>query len=254
MATPFIAGNWKMNTTADEAVALVREMRGPLEALDGITRVVCPPFISLVGVAGELSGSVINVGAQNMHSESSGAFTGEISSAMLEGLCQYVVLGHSERRQLFGEGDAFINHKVQGALANGLIPILCVGETLTERETDHTLEVVTQQVRAGLAGVKSSIGGLVLAYEPVWAIGTGMAADGATAQEVMGLMRSLLREGLGDAIASATPLLYGGSVTSDNVAEFASQQDIDGALVGGASLRSEAFVEIAKIIRDARTG
>jgi triosephosphate isomerase len=254
MATPFIAGNWKMNTTVDEAVALVRDMRGPLDALSGITCVVCPPFVSLAAVAGELSGSVIGVAAQNMHPEAKGAFTGEISPAMLEGLCRYVILGHSERRQLFGEDDAFINRKVQAALANGLVPILCVGETLEERETGKAQNVVTRQLREGLTGVDATLEGLVLAYEPVWAIGTGKAADGATAQEIMGLMRSLLRDIAGDATAEATPLLYGGSVTPGNVAEFADQQDIDGALVGGASLRADLFVEIARAIRDARTG
>jgi triosephosphate isomerase (TIM) len=252
MATPFIAGNWKMNTTLAEAVALVRDMRGPLEALDGITRVVCPPFVSLAAVAGELSGSAIGVGAQNMHPEAKGAFTGEVSPTMLEGLCRYVILGHSERRQLFNEDDAFINRKVQAALTAGLVPVLCVGETLEEREAGRAQNVVTRQVREGLAGAEIPVGGLVLAYEPVWAIGTGRAADGATAQEIMGLMRSLLRDVAGDAAAAATPLLYGGSVTADNVAEFAGQQDIDGALVGGASLRAEQFVEIARAIRDVR--
>ncbi|MDA1215922.1 MAG: triose-phosphate isomerase [Chloroflexi bacterium] len=254
MATPFIAGNWKMNTTVDEAVALVRDMRGPLEALNGITCVVCPPFVSLAAVAGELSRSAIGVAAQNMHPEAKGAFTGEVSPAMLEGLCHYVILGHSERRQLFGEDDAFINRKVQAALGNGLVPILCVGETLEEREAGKAQNVVTRQVREGLAGVDATLGGLVLAYEPVWAIGTGKAADGATAQEIMGLMRSLLRDIAGDATGEATPLLYGGSVTPDNVAEFAGQLDIDGALVGGASLRADLFVEIARAIRDARPG
>lgn len=254
MATPFIAGNWKMNTTVDEAVALVRDMRGPLEALDGITRVVCPPFVSLAAVAGELSGSAIGVGAQNMHPEPKGAFTGEVSSAMLEGLCRYVILGHSERRQLFHEDNTFINRKVQTALTSGFVPILCVGETLQEREAGQAQDVVTQQVREGLAGVEAPAGSLVLAYEPVWAIGTGKAADGVTAQEIMGLMRLLLRDVTGDAVAEAIPLLYGGSVTPDNVAEFTGQPDIDGALVGGASLRAELFVEIARAIRDARTG
>ena len=254
MATPFIAGNWKMNTTVDEAMALVRDMRGQLEAIEGITCVVCPPFVSLAAVAGKLSGSAIGVGAQNMHPEAKGAFTGEVSPTMLEGLCRYVILGHSERRQLFGEEDAFINRKVQAALASGFVPILCVGETLEEREADRAQDVVTHQVREGLAGTEIPVGGLVLAYEPVWAIGTGRAADGATAQEIMGLMRSLLRDVVGDAVAEATSLLYGGSVTPDNVAEFAAEEDIDGALVGGASLRAEQFVEIARAIRDARVG
>jgi triosephosphate isomerase len=253
MAKPFIAGNWKMNTTVSEALALVRDMRGPLEAIRGTTCVVCPPFVSLAAVAEELYGSAIGVAAQNMHPEAKGAFTGEVSPAMLEGLCDYVILGHSERRHLFGEEDAFINRKVHAALSKNLVPILCVGETLAEREAGKAQNVVSRQVREGLAGVDAALGTLVLAYEPVWAIGTGKAADGAAAQEVMGLMRSLLRDITGDARAEATSLLYGGSVTPDNVAEFAGQQDIDGALVGGASLRSELFVDIARAIRDART-
>ena len=250
MAIPFVAGNWKMNTTVDEAVALAQALREPLELLDGITRAVCPPFVSLTAVARALDGSAIQVGAQNLHPEPKGAFTGEVSGMMLHGLCRYVIVGHSERRQHFGEDDATVNRKVQSALSVGLVPILCVGERLEEREQGRAEEVVTRQLQGGLAEVgPASL--LVVAYEPVWAIGTGHAATGAMAQDMMGLIRKLLRETAGNS-ADTVPLLYGGSVTAANVAEYAAERDIDGALVGGASLRADEFVEIVRQVRETR--
>ena len=252
MATPFVAGNWKMHTTVEEAVALAQAVRGPLERLAGITRVVCPPFVSLAAVTHALEGSAIQVGAQNLHPEPKGAFTGEVSGAMLQGLCSHVIVGHSERRHHFGEDDATVNRKLLSAMAVGLTPILCVGERLEEREKGRAAEVVSRQLRAAVSGVATAeMARLAVAYEPVWAIGTGRAATGAMAQEMMGLLRTLLRERAGDE-ADEVPLLYGGSVTAENIGEFAREPDINGALVGGASLRAEEFVEIARQVREAR--
>ncbi len=252
MATPFIAGNWKMHTTVEEAVALAAALRIPLERLDGISRVVCPPFVSLAAVAGELEGSAVQVGAQNLHPEAKGAFTGEVSGTMLRGLCSHVIVGHSERRRHFGEDDATVNRKLLSAMAVGLTPILCVGERLEEREQGRAAEVVSRQLSAAISGVaKADTARLVVGYEPVWATGTGRAATGAMAQEMMGLLRTLLRQQAGDG-ADEVPLLYGGSVTAENIGEFAREPDIDGALVGGASLRAEEFVDIARRVRDAR--
>jgi triosephosphate isomerase len=244
-----------MNTTLDEAVALVGQVRVPLEKLSGIKGVLCPPFVSLAAVAGALQGSAVAVGAQNMHPETKGAFTGEISGAMLQGLCQYVIVGHSERRHLFGEKDEFVNRKVTAALDLGLTPILCVGETLAERDAGQAHDIVSAQLRLGLQGVgPEARATLVVAYEPVWAIGTGRAATGELAQEMMGLVRQALADLAGAEAAAEVPLLYGGSVTAENIAEFAALRDIDGALVGGASLRADEFVAIAKAIAELRKG
>ncbi|MSQ06484.1 MAG: triose-phosphate isomerase [Dehalococcoidia bacterium] len=245
MPTPVVAGNWKMNTTLAEATALAAGVREGMKALRGVEVILCPPFISLAAVRDAVRGSSIKVGAQNMHFEKSGAFTGEVSAAMLQGLCDYVILGHSERRQLFGEDDGLINRKVKAAFAHGLRPILCVGETLEQRESGRAAQVVGQQVKAGLAGVHD-ITGLVVAYEPVWAIGTGRAATPEIAAEVMGgTIAEALRELFG-AAAGQVPLLYGGSVNPGNVAGYAGQASIHGALVGGASLQAAQFVEIAR--------
>ena len=245
MPTPIVAGNWKMNTVVPEAIVLAAQMRDALDAVTGVEKVVCPPFVSLMAVQGLLDGASVKLGAQNMHHAEKGAFTGEVSPAMLAGLCQYVILGHSERRQLFGETDEVVNLKVQAAIEAGLRPILCVGERLDEREGGRAEEVVTRQLGGGLEGV-SSVGTLAVAYEPVWAIGTGVAATGEIAEAVMTVIRSYLTDMYGENAARNVPLLYGGSVTPDNVAEFASQPNINGALVGGASLNAESFVEIAK--------
>ena len=244
MPTPLVAGNWKMNLTPAEAVALVRELREPLAAIDGVTRVICPPFVALQSAAAVLAGTPVHVGAQNMHPEPKGAFTGEVSAPMLQGLCDYVIVGHSERRHVFGEGDDLIGRKVTSAIRSSLIPILCIGETSEERDGGKADSVCQRQLQAGLAGLtEGETAQVVVAYEPVWAIGTGRSATPELAQEIMGAVRAELRRIAGDAAANV-PLLYGGSVTPDNAAAFAAQPDIDGALVGGASLKAASFVPI----------
>lgn len=245
MPTPIVAGNWKMNTTVAEAVSLASALRDPLDAVDDVGKVVCPPFVSLAAVRDALQGSSTAVGAQNMHFEERGAYTGEVSAAMLTDLCTYVIIGHSERRQHFWETDEVVNRKVRAALEAGLKPIVCVGEGLEEREEGYAESVVTSQLRGALRRV-DSIATLAVAYEPIWAIGTGMAATGEAAEAIMVAIRGTLTELYGDAAAGETPLLYGGSVTPDNVAEFASQSNINGALVGGASLDAGRFAEIAR--------
>ena len=245
----FICGNWKMHKTASEAVALVRELRQRLNTQVQIG--IAPPFTSLAPVKAALQGSPIQLFGQNCHHEKQGAFTGEVSAGMLAEIgCDGVILGHSERRQYFGETDEGVNKKLRSALEAGLHPIVCVGETLAEREANRTWEVVSRQVRGALAGISGEqIGRLTLAYEPVWAIGTGKVATTAQAQEVHGQIRGLLRELAGAANADQTRIQYGGSVKPDNAAELLAQPDIDGALVGGASLKAEDF---ARIIAGAR--
>lgn len=247
MAKPFVAGNWKMNTTIAEAIKLARALRPALSGIDGVTRVVCPPLISLAGVSAEFVGSGIEVGAQNMHSEPKGAFTGEVAGGMLKDVCNYVILGHSERRQLLGEKDDFINAKVRAALGIGLTPILCVGETLEEREAGQAGTVVETQIQSGFRDLSAEeIGKAVVAYEPVWAIGTGRAATPEMAQEMMGLLRYEVARLSTIEIAGVVPLLYGGSVNAENCAELAREEDLDGALVGGASLKPDDFAAIAR--------
>ncbi len=245
MRLPIIAGNWKMNTTVEEAVALVRDMLGGLEDIGGVDKVVCPPFVSLAEVKPVLEHSSVKLGAQNLHFEEKGAYTGEVSPVMLAGLCQYVIVGHSERRQYFGETDEIVNRKVKTALKFKLLPIMCVGETLAENEAGKTEEVVTRQVRKGLAGVDQP-GGLVIAYEPIWAIGTGKAATGQQANATIGLIRRTVREVYGEQVAGGLRIQYGGSVTGANILEFISQPEIDGGLVGGASLKAPEFVSIVE--------
>jgi triosephosphate isomerase len=245
MRLSLIAGNWKMNTTVTEAVALVQSMQQRLDEIKGVEKVVCPPFISLTAVAELVKDSSIELGAQNMHFEDKGAYTGEHSPLMISGLCQFVILGHSERREHFGESDVVINKKVQAALKVGLKPILCVGERLEEKEAGRTIEVISRQIRADLEGMTSA-GGLVIAYEPIWAIGTGRAASGEQANDTIGVIRKLIAEIYSDEVAQALRILYGGSVTRANIAEFISQPEIDGALVGGASLRADEFVSIVE--------
>ncbi len=242
---PIIAGNWKMNTTPSEATALVDAMRQRLEAIQGVEVVLCPPFVSLAGVRSRLEGSPILAGAQNMYFMDKGAFTGEISPLMLRGLVDYVILGHSERRQYFGETDDLVAKKVRAALDRGLKPIMCVGERLNEYEAGQTEEVVTRQVKGGLAGV-DGLAGLVIAYEPVWAIGTGKPATGGGANQVIGMIRRVVGSMFGARAAEAIRIQYGGSVTPDNIREFMDQPEIDGALVGGASLKADSFVEIVR--------
>lgn len=246
--TPFVAGNWKMNKTAAEARELVSKLLAPLMDVAGVDKVLCPPFTSLFAVSSMLEGSGIGLGAQNMHWEEKGAFTGEIAPGMLKEVCSYVIIGHSERRTYFGETDATVNKKLHAALKIGLTPIVCVGETLEEYESGRTSEVVLRQINLGFADVDPAIAaGIVVAYEPVWAIGTGKASSGENAQFVHGqVIRPALSRLFGEENAQAMRILYGGSVTSANASEFFGQSDIDGALVGGASLKVDDFVAIAK--------
>ncbi len=249
--TPIVAGNWKMHTTIAEGLALVDAMLPRLQALDGVDRVVCPPFVSLAAIADRLRGTDVRVGAQNVHPEPKGAFTGEVSLPMLAGLVSYVIVGHSERRQYFGEDDAFVNRKVRATLAAGLQPIVCVGETLEQNERGDTEAVVARQTRAALDDV-DDVSNLVVAYEPIWAIGTGRAATPDGANATIGLIRQAVAGLLGQAAADGLRIQYGGSVTAENFGEFIAQPEIDGALVGGASLKPDPFVEIARLARAKR--
>ena len=242
MRIPLIAGNWKMNTTVNEATDLVRAMVPDLDKVKGMEKLLCPPFISLAAIKELLKGTSVKLGAQNMYFKDKGAYTGEISPVMLADLCEFVILGHSERRQLLGETDEVINKKVKTAFEFGLTPILCVGETLAENEAGKTEKVITAQVKAALAGIAPS-DKLVVAYEPIWAIGTGKAARGKQASTTICLIRGAISS-LWDNVASEVRVLYGGSVTSANIAEFISEAEIDGALVGGASLKAAEFVSI----------
>jgi triosephosphate isomerase len=248
MRQPLVAGNWKMFKTVAEARQLVIELGASLNGIRGVEKVLCPPFTSLLAVRALLEGTDIGLGAQNMHWEAQGAFTGEVAPAMLKELCQYVILGHSERRTYFGETDATVNLKTKAALAVGLIPIVCIGETLAEYEAGETGQVVERQVRLGLADLLlSSDIPLVIAYEPVWAIGTGRAstAEGANAV-VADIIRPAFASLYGDAAAQAVRVLYGGSVKGSNATEYFHQPDIDGALVGGASLKALDFSAIVQ--------
>ena len=239
-----VAANWKMNKTAVEGVEMVRAMKDHLEAVSNVEVIICPGFPSLQVVAEILRDSTVRVGAQNMHPETEGAYTGEVSAAMLMETCRYVIVGHSERRLHFRETDGDVNLKTRAALKAGLTPIVCVGEKLEEREEGGAERFVSSQIRGALSGVDPS--GIVVAYEPVWAIGTGRAATSQLAQGIMSLIRHELSDMWGSETARTTPLLYGGSVTPDNISDFVRQPDIDGALVGGASLDADSFVGIVR--------
>jgi len=245
MRIPFIAGNWKMNTTVSEAIKLVDEIKPQLETVTGVEIALCPPFVSLTAVRQAIAGSGIKVGAQNVYYQEKGAFTGEVSPTMLAGLCDYVILGHSERRQYFSETNETVCRKAQAALKVGLIPILCIGENLAEFESGRTEQIVTTQLSESLRGVEMPRG-LVIAYEPVWAIGTGKAATGVQANRVTALIRGNASRLYGAPFGRDVRILYGGSVTGDNISEFVGQLDIDGALVGGASLKVDQFVSIVR--------
>jgi triosephosphate isomerase len=242
---PIVAGNWKMNTTLPEAVELAAAVRDAVGDVESVERVVCPPFVSIAAVGERLAGSSIGVGAQNLHWEPKGAFTGEVSPLMLAGLCAYAIVGHSERRQHFGEDDAIVSRKVRAALGHGLAPIMCVGEDLAQNEAGQTLEVVGRQVRGGLDGVQPT-DRLVIAYEPIWAIGTGRAATAEGANQVIGAIRRVVADLWSGALADAVRIQYGGSVTAANAAELFAQPEIDGALVGGASLKAADFATIVR--------
>jgi len=248
MRTKIVAGNWKMNKTPGEGSALIAGIRKELGAETcPVEVVVCPPFTGLDAAAKALAGSKIGLGAQNMHGEVSGAFTGEVAANMLLELgVRYVILGHSERRALFGETDAIVNRKVKAALAAGLTPIVCVGETLAEREANKTEKVVTTQVRDSLAGLGADLRKIVVAYEPVWAIGTGKTASPAQAQEVHALIRRVLATISDGQTATSIRIQYGGSMKPENARELMSQPDIDGGLIGGAALKADAFVAIVR--------
>jgi len=248
MRTPFVAGNWKMNKTVAEARDLVFKMAMPLRDIQGVEKVLCPPFPALVAVSALLAGTDIGLGAQNMHWESKGAFTGEVSPGMLAEFCKYVIIGHSERRAYFYETDESVNKKVRAAQAADLTPIVCVGETLEQYESNKTAEVVKHQIHSGLIGTDAAHASrLVIAYEPVWAIGTGRASSVENAEGVVhNLIRPALAELFGADAAGAIRVLYGGSVTGANAAEYFASPEIDGALVGGASLKVDDFVAITK--------
>ena len=249
MRTPFIAGNWKMHKTIDEAVALVEELRSALQGVVGCDVAICPPAPSLAAVREALAGSAIGLGAQNMYWEEQGAFTGEVSPLMLQGLCDYVIIGHSERRTIFGETDEMVNKKLHAALAHGLKPILCVGENLQQNQAGETTAYVSGQVRAAFSGVTAEQARTVtIAYEPIWAIGTGLPATGEGANAIIGgTVRATVAALYGHDVADGIRIQYGGSVKPANIAEFMAQPDIDGALVGGASLRTADFAQIVRI-------
>jgi triosephosphate isomerase (TIM) len=248
MRTPVVAGNWKMNKSIVEAQDLISALRIPLGAVNGVEKVICPPFTSLMAASKALEGSGIGLGAQNMHWEEKGAFTGEISPAMVNELCGYVILGHSERRAYFGETDEIVNRKLMAAQTISLTPIICVGETLDQYESKSTREVVSKQTAQSLRGVSSAFAPrIIVAYEPVWAIGTGKASNGEEANAVIkNVIRPALLELFGYETSQAIRVLYGGSVTASNAAEFFGEPDVDGALVGGASLKIDEFVAITK--------
>lgn len=252
MRTPIIAGNWKMHKTYDGAMDLVEALMDELDNVEGAEVVLCPPFPWLLAVAEYLEETPILLGAQDCYWADEGAFTGEVSALMLKDLAQYCIVGHSERRALFGETDEWVNKKVHALLGHGIRPICCVGERLEEREAGETDAFVTEQVRAALAGVSPEDAlMIVMAYEPIWAIGTGRAATAEEANRVAGLIRSEINELYGAPTAEGVRIQYGGSVSGRNAAELMAQPEIDGALVGGASLRADEF---ATIVRAAAEG
>ena len=254
MRTPIIAGNWKMNKTVAESRTLVEGMRDGLAQIQGIEMVLCPPFTALTTVADMIRGTDIQLGAQDMFWDEKGAYTGEISPLMLQELCRFVIIGHSERRQHFGETDEGVNRKVKAALQHGLTPIVCVGEDLTQNEAGQTESWVSGQVRAALRELTAGqVAGLVIAYEPIWAIGTGKPATGPGANAIIGqVIRGTISSVFGQDTAQALRIQYGGSVKSQNIAEFMSQPEIDGALVGGASIVADEFVSIIRQTAEAK--
>lgn len=248
MRTPLVAGNWKMNKTVEEARSLVYQMSAKLREINGVEKVLCPPFPALIAVNAQLQGSDLGLGAQNMFWEEKGAYTGEVSPLMVKELCKFVIIGHSERRTYFGETDETVNKKVLAAQKYDITPIVCVGETLQQYEAGQTAEVVGRQIRLGLAKVDPGFAPrLIVAYEPVWAIGTGKASSADNANGVLGkVIRPALTELFGEQTAQAIRILYGGSVTSTNATEYFNCSEIDGALVGGASLKVDEFIAITQ--------
>jgi triosephosphate isomerase (TIM) len=246
MRTPFIAGNWKMFKTVHETIVYVKELRGLIKDVSDVTVVVAPPFTAVHAAAEAARNSNVAVSAQNMYWEKEGAFTGETSAGMIkEAGAEYVIIGHSERRTLFGETDVTVNRKLMAVIAADLTPIVCIGETLDQRERNETMDVLDRQIKGGLDSLNGDqVGALVVAYEPVWAIGTGRTATPAQAGEAHAHIRSRLRQWFGAAAADQCLVLYGGSVKPDNIRELMAQPDVDGALVGGASLDVRAFYDI----------
>jgi triosephosphate isomerase len=253
MRTPFIAGNWKMFKTVRETVAFVTDLRAAVRDVVGVQIVVAPPFTAVHAAAEALRDSNIGVSAQDLYWEKEGAFTGEVSAAMIkEAGAQFVIIGHSERRRLFGETDVMVNRKVTAGMASGLTPIMCIGETLEERERNETLAVLDRQLKGGLEGVAGErLHSVVIAYEPVWAIGTGRNATSAQAGEAHAHIRTRLRQWFGGDPAEHCRVIYGGSVKPDNIRELIGEPDVDGALVGGASLEVRSFVDIVTRSRPA---
>ena len=254
MRTPIIAGNWKMNKTIREAVELVEAMQAPLSRIKGVTKVVCPTAVCLPAVREAIGNAEIGLGAQNMYFAEEGAYTGEIAPNMIKELCQYVIIGHSERRGYFGETDEMVNKKIKAAFMHGLTPIVCVGETLELRQAGQTNEWVKNQVVAALEGLAGDqVKSLIIAYEPIWAIGTGVAATSQDAQDVIGgVVRPTVADLFGDKVAQAVRIQYGGSVKPANTTELMSMPDVDGGLVGGASLKAEDFVEIVRLTAESQ--
>lgn len=249
MRSPLVAGNWKMNKTTGEAIDLIEKLKEGCEGLRDVEIVVCPPFTALQAVSQALLDSLspIRVGAQDLHWEIRGAYTGEVSPEMLRDLgCQFVIVGHSERRQFFHETDLAVSKKMAAARSQGLIPIVCVGESLEEREGGKTFSVVERQLRGGFSGWNPDLGEVVIAYEPIWAIGTGRNATPEQANEVHAFIRHLLIDLFGEEVGSLTRILYGGSVNPNNIQSLMAQPELDGTLVGGASLQAESFGQIIK--------
>ncbi len=248
MRKPMMAGNWKMNNTVPAALDLARQIYQLVGDTTLVEQVLCPPSLCLHPLKTLTAAMPFSLGAQNCHWQERGAFTGELSPPMLRELAQYVIIGHSERRQLFGETDQTVSKKTRAALAHDLAPIVCVGESLDQNERGETVSIITAQVRAALAGLSAEqLQTLVIAYEPIWAIGTGRAATAQTAGDICGLVRSILREMHGGAVADTTRVLYGGSTKPDNISAIMEQPDIDGALIGGASLEAASYAEMVKI-------
>lgn len=242
MRRPMMAGNWKMNKTPIEAVALAQAIAEAVATISTVDCVICPPFVALSAVGLALQGSAVAVGAQNVHWAESGAYTGEISAAMLKDLASYVIIGHSERRQYFAETDESVNKKIHVALAHGLKPILCVGESLGQNQAGETQAIVSLQVEAALEGLSAAqMTSLIIAYEPIWAIGTGLAATAEQAGAICGLVRNVVAALYGQPIADGVRILYGGSTNEKNIGEIMQQPHIDGALIGGASLKVESY-------------
>jgi triosephosphate isomerase (TIM) len=254
MRTPIIAGNWKMHKTVQESVEFVQELRDTLAPFDSVERVVGPVFVAIPGVANALNDSPIQVAAQNVHWEESGAFTSQIAPAMLKGLVEYVIIGHSECREYLGETDEMVNKKAHALLTHGLKPIIAVGESLEQNEAGETQSFVSGQIRGALDGISAEqMADIVIAYEPIWAIGTGKSASGEIANTIIGgTIRQTVRDLYGDAVANAVRIQYGGSVKPNNMEEYMSQPDIDGALVGGASLKVDAFTDLVRIAAETK--